>query len=303
MNVKYKWGIAAIIYLVIVFAVTIAFLDQYSPNHDEHQAGEPHSDEAEHGKDEAEHGDDHANGHQDGKEEADDHDHANGTDDDHDHGDHVHHRDGKSEVKPVIEYDGTEMFVTFVNLAGDPVTELQMTHEKYVHLIIVSADLEQFKHYHPEQVGPGQFKDNIVLEEGTYYLFADIKPAGYHYFAEPIEIQVGDAVTGSPNLVEDMAAQTIDQYTVSLQADHIHAGHHVELIFDIEGGTPEPYLGALGHVVILDEAVEEYIHVHPTSKDDTVFDAYFPTPGKYKLWVEFKLDGEVHVFSFVLDVK
>lgn len=67
--------------------------------------------------------------------------------------------------------------------------------------------------------------------------------------------------------------------------------------------TPEPYLGALGDVVITDELGEKFIHVHPMSEKETAFMTQFDERGIYKMWTEFKLDGEVIVYPFVIEVK
>lgn len=76
------------------------------------------------------------------------------------------------------------------------------------------------------------------------------------------------------------------------------------LSFDVHGEELQPYLGAMGHVVIIDENVEEFIHVHPSSTDDTKFEAHFSKAGHYKLWAEFKYsDVGVIAFPFVFKVE
>src|SRR5699024_12788219 len=71
-------------------------------------------------------------------------------------------------------------------------------------------------------------------------------------------------------------------------------GEEVPLVFDTHGEKPDPLLGALGHVVIVDENVEQYIHVHPAADDITTFNARFSKPGMYKISAEFKFDDNVH---------
>lgn len=48
--------------------------------------------------------------------------------------------------------------------------------------------------------------------------------------------------------------------------------------------------------------VENFIHVHPTSEHDTVFEAHFDQAGLYKLWAEFKFGEEVIAFPYVIEV-
>jgi hypothetical protein len=74
--------------------------------------------------------------------------------------------------------------------------------------------------------------------------------------------------------------------------------------------TLEPYLGAYGHLVALRDGDLAYLHVHPegdepqpgsTSGPDVEFMTEAPTPGRYLLYLDFKVDGEVRTASFVLD--
>src|SRR5699024_9982742 len=90
---------------------------------------------------------------------------------------------------------------------------------------------------------------------------------------------------------------------ISLSNVDATVGGEVPLVFDTHGEKPDPYLGALGHVVIVDEDVEHYIHVHPDTDDTTTFNAHFSKPGLYKIWGEFKFGDQVHVYSFVVEVK
>ena len=81
-------------------------------------------------------------------------------------------------------------------------------------------------------------------------------------------------------------------------------GNVVELITnplkvseEIVNAIPEPYLGALGHVVIIDQDVEQFIHVHPVSAHETVFKTQFDKPGLYKLWAEFKFRNICNLYT------
>ena len=72
----------------------------------------------------------------------------------------------------------------------------------------------------------------------------------------------------------------------------------------------EPYLGAFGHLVALRDGDLAYLHVHPhgdapeageTSGPEIVFEATAPTPGRYLLFLDFQIDGQVHTAPLVLD--
>ncbi len=72
----------------------------------------------------------------------------------------------------------------------------------------------------------------------------------------------------------------------------------------------EPYLGAYGHLVALRAGDLAYLHTHPegaepvdgeVSGPEVKFATTAPTPGRYYLYFDFQVDGQVHSARFVLD--
>ena len=56
---------------------------------------------------------------------------------------------------------------------------LAVVHEKKIHLIIVSKDLSQFYHEHPEYTAEGNYRVPFTFKKGgDYVLFQDYTPAG-----------------------------------------------------------------------------------------------------------------------------
>ncbi|GAE31976.1 hypothetical protein [Halalkalibacter hemicellulosilyticus] len=224
--------------------------------------------------------------------------------DEHQHDSHSHSED--SEVKVHIHQDHQKLIIHVEDEEGD-VPELIETHEKLMHLILVSEDLEDFHHFHPEEGESGTFEKETDLPDGHYYAFVDINPEGKSYVIEPQEVMIGDHHDESGELILQPDSDLVKSKSgkeVELVTTAQNTVGPVELTFDLKGETPEPYLGALGHVVIIDEHVENFIHVHPKSGDSTVFEAYFPHNGVYKLWAEFKYNDEgVIAFPFVLEVE
>ena len=68
----------------------------------------------------------------------------------------------------------------------------------------------------------------------------------------------------------------------------------------------EPYLGASGHLLIVNHDLTAAIHAHPegaaTSGPVVTFAPVFPAPGRYKVWVQFQRKGAVVTAAFVIDV-
>jgi hypothetical protein len=220
------------------------------------------------------------------------------------HGGHDAHQ-GESEVLSTLNYDGKLMNIKFEDAKGAPIKEFEIAHEKYLHLIVISEDLKRYYHLHPTFLADGTFELKQELPTGTYKAFADAKPVGYAYQVKPIKLEVGDGGQAAPvDLVPDTSfTQTIDGVTVSMEPTSFPMNEEITLDFRIEGSQPEPYLGALGHVVILDDRAEQYVHVHPISETKPQFSTQFTEPGIYKIWAEFKFNGKVHTYPYVIEVK
>jgi hypothetical protein len=68
----------------------------------------------------------------------------------------------------------------------------------------------------------------------------------------------------------------------------------------------EPYLGASAHLLIVNRDVTLAMHAHPegstTAGPTVAFAPVFPTPGRYKVWVQVQRKGEVITAPFVVEV-
>lgn len=224
-------------------------------------------------------------------------------------GEHEHHGDQQqqmSEVKATVEYKDGTFYIQLTDTANHPVNDLEINHEKLLHFIVVSEDLQQYYHVHPTKIGEGKFEVALPLQEGTYKAFIDIKPKNLDYRVEPVVVEVGNA-TGHHHETalspETQFTKTIDGKTVTMKPDSFKVGESITLSFSFaDGAVPEPYLGALGHVVILDEHGETYLHVHPVSNTETKFETTFAKPGIYKIWAEFQFQGKVITYPFTVKV-
>lgn len=230
-------------------------------------------------------------------------DHAGEHQDNGEHDQHLVENEVNSTIDVDVEYQDNLFTVMLVDENGE-VPSLEMNHEKIMHLILVSDDLESFIHLHPEQMSDGTFTVGVELENRSYQVFVDIVPTNGTYQVEPISLNGEDNEHKDhhhPTLVESEKTVLSEGIEVTLVHEPIIAGEHSNLQFSVNADV-EPYLGALGHVVIVDENVDEYIHVHPKSIEEPIFEAHFEKAGMYKLWAEFKIDGEVYAFPYVLEV-
>jgi hypothetical protein len=159
---------------------------------------------------------------------------------------------------------------------------------------------------HPEQIGNGEFKIANMLPNGFYKSFIDIKPKDLQYHVEPISIVIGTPSGSARNVAlkpDNAFTQHIDGETVTVNMSSFEVDKPVRLAFDLDKTNLTPYLGAMGHVVILDETGQKFLHVHPANHDDPVFETEFLEPGIYKIWAEFKQNGKVRAFPFVVEIK
>jgi hypothetical protein len=97
----------------------------------------------------------------------------------------------------------------------------------------------------------------------------------------------------------------VDGYEVRFAGTPAGAGPEAELDFTVtRNGQPvalDDYLGAKGHLVALREGDLAFLHVHP-DEDRLRFMASFPSAGRYRLFLQFKADGEVHTAAFTEEV-
>ena len=293
------WVISGIVYLAIVITsyslitganpLTSGEMD-HGDDHNENNYNEQYED-----GDNMHHND---NGHDNHND-----DQNNNDEDMHDHG-HGDHDGGDSEVDVHVTYEDGKIQVHLEDNEGNA-PELLENHERIMHLIVVGDNFEKYNHFHPTQLEDDLFEAEASLEEGKYYVFVDITPKDKEYTIKPITIEAGGAVSRQLKLTpDDELVKTVSGKEVELSHSSLTTEEPVTFIFDLKDNTPQPYLGALGHVVILDENVDEFIHVHPVSTDETVFEAHFSEPGKYKLWAEFKFEDEgVLVYPFVIEIE
>lgn len=223
----------------------------------------------------------------------------------HHHGNHG--TNTSSEVTPKVTYANGEITIELRD-KKNRAPELEVSHEKYMHLIIVSSDLTNYHHLHPKQKGEGIYQIKVDLANQLYKAFVDITPKGLPYSVTPIEFQVGEMNHHDHHdhhrLVADQNfIKTINDQTVELTTKSFEVNKDIRLRFDVKDAKLEKYLGALGHVLILDEDGQKYIHVHPVADDQTIFETQFDQPGMYKIWAEFKFGGQVNVYPFVIEVK
>jgi len=216
---------------------------------------------------------------------------------------------------PAGSGESTQIRLRLSTAGGEPIEAFDVNHEKLLHLIVVNKDLSYFAHIHPEYKEDGVFEiANDFPAGGEYRFIADFKPTDGDSMtkAEWIALE-GDEAPLEPIAPNASLTDTAGGQRVDLTVDGLEAKGETTLTFKVSDeatGEPvadlEPYLGAIGHVVVLSADGETYVHVHAEegqgSGPDAVFETSFPQSGVYKLWGQFQRDGQVFTVSYVIDV-
>lgn len=186
---------------------------------------------------------------------------------------------------------------------GEVVRDFDSSHERRMHLIVVRHDLTGFQHLHPEMAADGTWSATATLPDaGPYRLFADFSHDG-----EATTLSSDLRVAGPAELLDLPAPAPVaisdggDRVQLDAGDHAARAGEASTLRFTItRDGEPveiEPYLGASGHLVALREGDLAFLHVHP-SGDGVEFATTFPTAGRYRLFLQYKVDGRVQTVGF-----
>ncbi|QQS33546.1 MAG: cupredoxin domain-containing protein [Acidobacteriota bacterium] len=158
------------------------------------------------------------------------------------------------------------------------VRDLQIVHEKPLHLLIVSKDLAEFYHVHPELSPDGSYRvQHTFPNGGDYKLYADFTPPNAKQIVERIDVKVSGTERAKVALVADTKLEkSVDGLKVTMKPSaKIEAGQELTLdfaAFDAATGKPatdlQNYLGELAHFVIISEDLVDFVHAHPMAKGE-----------------------------------
>jgi hypothetical protein len=187
---------------------------------------------------------------------------------------------------------------------GRAVRRFDVEHTKRMHLIVVRRDMTGFQHLHPTRRPDGTWTAPVALRDpGAYRVFADFSVGGTPRTLAADLLADGPVQSRALPAATDSVA--VDGMRVTRAAPPSRAGAESDLRFSItRAGRPvavEDYLGAKGHLVALREGDLAFLHVHP-DEDAPRFMAEFPSAGRYRLFLQFRVDGRVHTAELTREV-
>ncbi|WP_442933385.1 hypothetical protein [Micromonospora psammae] len=193
-----------------------------------------------------------------------------------------------------------------------PVTRFAVVHDKPLHLIVVRRDLTGYQHLHPTMGADGTWTVPLTLPEpGVWRAYADFTALADDGRQTAVTLGVDLVAPGgyTPRPLPPAATTvTVDGFTAGYEGTP-QVGTAVPVRFRVRAGqTPaalERYLGAYGHLVALREGDLGYLHVHPepsAAGDPVTFQVTAPGPGRYRMYLDFQVAGEVRTAEFTVTV-
>ena len=256
-----------------------------------------------------------------------------------------HHAEGPEpvvtlDINPASIIAGTPAAITvkIKTPDGAPLKGLTIIHERILHAVIISKDLDFFAHIHPEDTG--HVTSEMITNASFPLLFTFPRPGDYllgldfagdeDAYSRTLPIHVAKAPEmGSPRI--DSSKQKIfNGYRVTLSATPggIKSGEDTTLRYIVEkNGKPVtdlgPYLGAAMHLAVVSEDLKVFIHAHgtvpgsshehhdhmhappPPEKFGPAIEAdiAFPSKGVYKIFSQVQHQGKVLLFDFMVKVE
>jgi putative copper export protein len=230
-----------------------------------------------------------------------------------------------------------EMTVRLKDQKGKPLAGLEISHDRILHAVIISRDLNIFAHIHPEDIGPvtKEMIINAILplrfsfpKAGDYLIGIDFGAAGNIYSKSfPVEV-AGRPGMGEPE-IDFSTTKNFGDYRVSLTISprEVTAGSETKLSYVIEKDGKAvtdfaPYLGASMHLAIVPMDLKLFIHAHGVTPEEPhspighmhaappahfgpeiEADVVFPVRGVYKVFSQVNHHGKVLLFGFMVQVR
>lgn len=238
----------------------------------------------------------------------------------------------KAEPAAIKPNEPVKLIVTVKNEKGETLKDFEIVHEMTMHILIVSEDLAEFYHEHPELQTDGSLALNFTFKNGgRYFLYADYKPKGANQIVDRLPIEID----GNERPKVELKADEKFEKTVENTRIVMNAGGEIESnkelmldfsVFDAASGELadgiEKYLGESAHFVIISKDLKDFVHAHSMSMDNVKaenqksdkmmkmppnsrFAAHvtFPNSGLYKIFVQIKRQDKIITVPFVVNVK
>jgi hypothetical protein len=169
------------------------------------------------------------------------------------------------------QVETTLTFTVFDKATGEPIDNLDLAHEKYMHIIGARSDLNEFFHIHAEKTAPGVWKaTHIFAKAGTYKIYTDVSRGGMNYTIGHPQIEITGFKESQAEQISLAKNVIVGDYQVAIVTpDPVVAGSPTQIHFVVKTvyGLSVPldnYLGVQMHLNALKQGnTRVYMHTHP----------------------------------------
>jgi len=208
-----------------------------------------------------------------------------------------------------------EMSFRIVDDEGRPLRQYVEEQTKLLHLYVVRNDLQEFRHLHPVLGDDGTWRTRVALgAPGSYRVLTEFTP-GTDPDNGHVVLGRNEVVPGSWQAVPADGGAVGDDGVVQVAVDDpLEAGTDGRMHLTVSSPSGEPvalgsYLGTSAHVTGFRLGTGEFIHVHPYGEAEVTddgtrltFHTEFERPGRYRLFVQVRVDGFLHTVPVTASV-
>ncbi len=181
--------------------------------------------------------------------------------------------------------------------------DLNVVHEKLIHMFIFDAALKEFHHLHPEYLNSEWVVEAEIKVTGDYWIWAQgqLKSDGED-FASPLRLSIvnGASANPLPPQLGDVRTAVDGESVATLSNTRFRAKTMAMPTLklsrrDFRETKISPFLGAPVHLMAVPSDGDALIHVHPMEGGEPnsyMLHLTFPAKGEYRLWVQF-IDNDV----------
>jgi len=194
------------------------------------------------------------------------------------------------------------------------VRDLEITHDEFFHVYVVSEDLRYYAHEHAQWDARGFLRlDTAFPRAGMYRLVSEYQPRGATtqftegslYVAEARGQSLPSGSVTADTTSPQSAANTV---LVSLRTEPSppRPGIKTPLIFSLKPAEGlEKFHGDWGQLLVVSDDLIDMIRAEPAFVNGAQlqFNVYFPRPRTYRVWLEYRHSGALRRERIDLDVR
>jgi hypothetical protein len=199
--------------------------------------------------------------------------------------------------------------------SGQTVTWFEPNQTKLMHLYLVRSDLTGFQHVYPDMAPDGTWTASVAaLQPGIYRVCTQFTARAANSNPVSTVLGVRIAVPGEPSplpLPSPADTTQVDGYAVTVQGNPMVDMSHDLTVTVTRNDHPvtdlQPHLDSYAQLTAFHEGDLAHAHLHPHDQvtgnqggPTLSFDVSLPSPGNWRLFVQFRTGGTVHTAALTL---